>query len=125
MILINPLAVLDDGDQKKNENALASIILALEDSHLIHMRGLQSAKESWEALRSVYMRETLGSKIPQEIIRMTAVMEDITCQIRTRPKSPVEWSASAGIQQMERDLLDQTTLPDPLINHPLTTVRES
>ncbi|KAG8147581.1 hypothetical protein E2320_000220, partial [Naja naja] len=53
-IVTNPLAVLDDGDQRKNEKALASIILALEDSQLIHVRGLQSAKEFWEALRSVY-----------------------------------------------------------------------
>ncbi|KAG8147954.1 hypothetical protein E2320_001412 [Naja naja] len=62
-IVTNPPAVLDDGDQRKNEKALASIILALEDSQLIHVRGLQSAKECWVALHSVYVRETVGSKV--------------------------------------------------------------
>ncbi|KAG8132754.1 hypothetical protein E2320_010581 [Naja naja] len=63
MIVTNPPEVLDDGDQRKNEKALASIILALEDSQLIHVRCLQSVKEGWEALRSVYMTETACSKV--------------------------------------------------------------
>ncbi|KAG8124753.1 hypothetical protein E2320_020000 [Naja naja] len=50
------------GTDKKNEKALANIILALEGSQQIHSRGLQSVKECWEALHSVYVRETAGSK---------------------------------------------------------------
>ncbi|KAG8139167.1 hypothetical protein E2320_001935 [Naja naja] len=55
--------VLDGGDQRKNEKALASIILALEDSQMIHVRGLWSMKECWEVLHSVYVRETASSKV--------------------------------------------------------------
>ncbi|KAG8139411.1 hypothetical protein E2320_002176 [Naja naja] len=62
-IVTNPLAVLDDGDQRKNKKALGSIILALEDSQLIHVRDHQSVKECWEALCSVCMRETVCSKV--------------------------------------------------------------
>ncbi|ETE59745.1 hypothetical protein L345_14525, partial [Ophiophagus hannah] len=57
-----------------------------------------------------------------ETIRVTAAMEDIVCQMGACPKSPVEWS---DIQRMERDLLGQTTLPDLLIDPPLTAARES
>ncbi|KAG8148083.1 hypothetical protein E2320_000092 [Naja naja] len=53
MIVTNLLAVPDDGDQRKNE----------KESQLIHVRGLQSVKECWEVLRSVYVRETAGSKV--------------------------------------------------------------
>ncbi|KAG8132987.1 hypothetical protein E2320_010802, partial [Naja naja] len=45
MVVINPPAVLDDGDWRRYDKALASIILALEDSQLIQMRGLQSANK--------------------------------------------------------------------------------
>ncbi|KAG8147113.1 hypothetical protein E2320_022560, partial [Naja naja] len=41
------------------------------------------------------------------------------------PKSPSEWPGSTSIQRMERDLLGQATLPDPLIDWPLTATRES
>ncbi|KAG8124613.1 hypothetical protein E2320_019843 [Naja naja] len=53
----------DDGDQRRNEKALANIILHLENSQLIHVRSLQTAKECWEALHSVYAGETVGSKV--------------------------------------------------------------
>ncbi|KAG8147512.1 hypothetical protein E2320_022663, partial [Naja naja] len=36
-IVADPLAVLDEGDQRNNEKAVASIILALEDSQLWRM----------------------------------------------------------------------------------------
>ncbi|KAG8128775.1 hypothetical protein E2320_015637 [Naja naja] len=63
MIATDPPAVLGDGDQRRNKEALANIILALEDSQLIHVRGLQSAKECWKALHSVYVRETASIKV--------------------------------------------------------------
>ncbi|KAG8133137.1 hypothetical protein E2320_010951, partial [Naja naja] len=44
---------------------------------------------------------------------------------RALPKSPSEWSGSTSIQRMERDLLGQATLPDPLIDQPLMAARES
>lgn len=62
---------------------------------------------------------------PQETIQVTAVVEDITCQMGAHLKSLVKWSTSVGIQRMERDLLGQATFLDPFIDRPLTAAQES
>ncbi|KAG8139416.1 hypothetical protein E2320_002179, partial [Naja naja] len=59
-----------------------------------------------------------------ETIRVLAVIEDIACQLGAHLKSLSKWSGSTSIQWMERDLLGQATLSDPLINQPLTVARE-
>ncbi|ETE58638.1 hypothetical protein L345_15640, partial [Ophiophagus hannah] len=71
------------------------------------------------------VEQQASQRVPQESIRVMVVMEDIACQLGAHPKSPTEWSGSTSIQQMERALLGQATLPDPLINWPLTAARES
>ncbi|XP_061476549.1 putative zinc finger protein 66 isoform X1 [Rhineura floridana] len=45
------------------EKAKALIILALENEQLIHVRGLNTAKEVWNALKTVHVRKTAGSKV--------------------------------------------------------------
>ncbi|KAG8139201.1 hypothetical protein E2320_001969, partial [Naja naja] len=70
------------------------------------------------------VEQQASQRIPQETIRVMAVMKDIACQLGACLKSLSEWSGSTSIQRIERDLLDQATLPDPLIDRPLMAARE-
>ncbi|XP_061468670.1 tissue factor pathway inhibitor [Rhineura floridana] len=45
------------------EKAKALLILALENEQLIHVSGLNTAKEVWNVLRAVHVRKTAGSKV--------------------------------------------------------------
>lgn len=60
-----------------------------------------------------------------ETLQVTAVVEDITCQMGAHPKTLVDWATGGGIQLMEKDLLGQVVFPDLLINCSLTTSQES
>ena len=52
-IVCNPPAQLDEEDKAKDERALSTIILCLDDSQLNYVRGKSSSKELWEALKAV------------------------------------------------------------------------
>ena len=62
-IVNNPPAALDEEEQRKNEKALSTIILCLEDSQLTHVSGLTSIKEFWDTLKRIYVHDSAGSKV--------------------------------------------------------------
>jgi len=47
----------------KVARARAAIVLAVEESELIHIRRPQTAKEIWEALKKVHQRTSLTNKV--------------------------------------------------------------
>lgn len=49
--------------ETKNQQAMATVGLAVEDSQLIHIRKAKSAKEAWENLEKVHVKRTLSTKV--------------------------------------------------------------
>lgn len=49
--------------KSKNEQAMATIGLAVEDSQLIHIRKTETAKEAWDNLKKVHVKNTLTIKV--------------------------------------------------------------
>ena len=64
-IVSNPPAVLNKEQTKQNEKVLTTIIMCLEDSQLIHMRALTSARQCWQVLHHVYKRSCSDMEIIQ------------------------------------------------------------
>ena len=50
-------------DLKLDEKAHSALILSIENSQLPHVQGMDTAHELWQALRSVYVRDTAGTRI--------------------------------------------------------------
>ncbi|KAJ7319983.1 hypothetical protein JRQ81_019494, partial [Phrynocephalus forsythii] len=59
----NPRAVDDDKFHELNKKALATIVLSLQDSQLNYIHSISSAKDCWEALRNVHVRQTACSRM--------------------------------------------------------------
>lgn len=52
-----------DAWKTKDEQALSSIGLAVEDNQLLHIRKAKSAAEAWNALENFHVKKTLTSKV--------------------------------------------------------------
>ena len=48
---------------QKDERAQAHIGLSVDDELLVHIRGLNTAKQCWDALKEIYTRQSVASKI--------------------------------------------------------------
>lgn len=58
----------DDADKitqfsKDNEKGLCLIRLSLEDHQLVHIRGLESAKECWNSFKTIYAQDSVSAQI--------------------------------------------------------------
>ncbi|KAJ7341796.1 hypothetical protein JRQ81_007053 [Phrynocephalus forsythii] len=62
-IVNNPPACFTNEDVKKNQCALSTIILCLEDSQLPLVHKLESAQRCWRALWTAYVRNTMSSQV--------------------------------------------------------------
>ncbi|KAJ7319972.1 hypothetical protein JRQ81_019483 [Phrynocephalus forsythii] len=62
-IVNNPPARFDSNDVEKNQRALSTIILCLEDSQLPLVRKLESAQHCWRTLREAHVRSTVSSQV--------------------------------------------------------------
>lgn len=49
--------------EKKNSSAVTCIRLSVDDSQIKHIRGIESAKDAWKALKQVHERDTPGNKM--------------------------------------------------------------
>ncbi|CAI5785050.1 Hypothetical predicted protein [Podarcis lilfordi] len=54
---------LAEAQLEKDEKALATIILGVDDSQLVYVADKVTASEAWNALKAVHVRETAGSLI--------------------------------------------------------------
>lgn len=58
-----PVDYDDAADQQLDRRAYAAIIMALDDSQLMNVRGLTHANECWGTLRRLHVRDSMVSKI--------------------------------------------------------------
>lgn len=82
-----------DAWRTKDEQALASIGLAVEDNQLIHIRKAKSAAEAWNALENFHVKKTLTTKV--------SVMRKI-CSLRLEKHGDMEAHVSKLAELFEK-----------------------
>lgn len=62
-VVENPPPQPDAAERRLVERALATIVLCVGESQIVHVRGITSAAVCWETLRQIHIQTTVASKI--------------------------------------------------------------
>lgn len=91
--------------KSKDDQALATIGLAVEDNQLVHIRKAKSAAEAWENLEKFHVKKTLTTKV--------SVMRKI-CRLRLEKNGDMEAHISTLTELFEKlnDLQPKNVLDD-------------
>ena len=73
--------------KRKEERALALIVLSLSDGQLMHVQNSSTAKEAWEKLSNIHERKGLANKLYLRREFLTAKMEEGRAWLDTSTKS--------------------------------------
>ncbi|TPX52107.1 hypothetical protein PhCBS80983_g06524 [Powellomyces hirtus] len=71
-----PLDTADQDACKKEEKAMAALVLLLGDEQLMHVQNAATAAEVWRKLKEVHQRKGIANKLYLRRKFLTVVMED-------------------------------------------------